>query len=119
MRHAHKLECFSFDVACVHRPIHINRSHLLALRCTSHPASYVDWALIRARSHVRVVVVVIVASLSWPGVEGEGYSQLIGAGVQLSRDGGGIPLSRNHVVGERSAFTLTLRTCILQGSSRR
>ncbi len=32
--------------ACsVDTPIHINRSHLLAWHCTSHPASCVDWAL--------------------------------------------------------------------------
>ena len=32
-------------LACsVGTPIHINRSHLLASRCVSHPASCVDWA---------------------------------------------------------------------------
>ena len=45
-RCARKFECFSFDVACLQcgHPIHINRSHLLALRCASRPASCVDWA---------------------------------------------------------------------------
>ncbi len=43
------IECFSFDVVCVcsvDTPIHINRSHLLASRCASHPASCVDWTLL-------------------------------------------------------------------------
>ena len=32
-------------LACsVDTPIHINRSHLLASRCASHPESCVDWA---------------------------------------------------------------------------
>ena len=32
-------------VCSVDTPIHINRSHLLAWRCASHPASCVDWAM--------------------------------------------------------------------------